>query len=42
MAEFQQKCMEGMLANGLPKWKAKLFTWTIRFAPYWKERNKRK
>lgn len=42
MKEFQDICYKGMLEHGTPKWKARLFTWTIRFAPYWKKRNSKK
>lgn len=34
--EFQKMAYEGMIADGMNKWKAKLFTWMIKFAPRWK------
>lgn len=39
--EFQAICFDGMRKNGTPWIIAKFFAWTIRFAPYWKERNKK-
>jgi len=36
LKEFQKMSYEGMIAHGMNKWQAKLFTWLIRFAPRWK------
>ncbi len=33
---FQKICYEGMVKNGMSKWKAKLFSFMVRFAPRWK------
>ena len=40
MKEFQKICYEAMRKNGTPWILAKLFSFSIRFAPYWKQRNK--
>lgn len=40
LEEFQEKCYESMRRNGTPWIIAKVFAWSIRFAPYWKERRK--
>lgn len=34
--EFQKLCYSQMRKNGMGKLKAKIFTFFIRFAPYWK------
>jgi hypothetical protein len=34
---FQKICYEAMVKNGMNKWKAKIFSWSIRFAPRWKK-----
>ena len=36
LKEFQKACYEKMVAGGMNKFKAKFFTWMIRFAPRWK------
>ena len=36
---FQKNAYEGMVGKGMNKYKAKFFTWLIRFAPRWKEQN---
>ncbi len=33
---FQKAAYEGMISQGMNKYKAKLFSFTIRFAPRWK------
>jgi hypothetical protein len=38
LADFQTMSYKNMVRDGIPKWKAKFFTWTIRFAPYWKNK----
>lgn len=38
LKHFQEMCYTNMVKNGLPRWKAKFFAWTIQFAPYWKGR----
>lgn len=35
--EFQKMAYDSMIKRGMNKWKAKLFTFTIRFAPRWKK-----
>ena len=35
--EFQKVCYESMVGKGMNKWKAKFFTWMIKFAPRWKK-----
>jgi hypothetical protein len=37
LKEFQKMCYESMRRNGIGKWKAKFFTFMIRFAPRWKK-----
>ena len=34
---FQKASYEGMIKGGMNKWKAKFFTFLIRFAPRWKK-----
>ncbi len=36
LKEFQKVCYESMVARGMNKFKAKIFTFMIRFAPRWK------
>ena len=36
---FQKVCYENMRKSGMNVFKAKLFTFTIRFAPRWKKQN---
>ncbi len=40
LQEFQKCCYEGMRKNGLNIILAKIFTFMIRFAPYWRKRAK--
>ncbi len=40
LEEFQQVAYENMRKWGHSWIMAKFFAWTIRFAPYWKERKK--
>jgi len=35
--EFQKVCYQEMLKGGMNKYKAKFFTFLIRFAPRWKK-----
>ena len=42
LAEFQQICYENMRKWGHSWIMAKIYAWSIQFAPYWKERNKKK
>ena len=35
--EFQRMSYEAMVASGMNKLKARIFAWSIRFAPHWKE-----
>ncbi len=37
LKEFQKMCYDSMISRGMNKWKAKLFTFMIRFAPRWKK-----
>ncbi len=36
LKDFQKVCYEHMINGGMPKLKAKLFTYMIRFAPRWR------
>jgi len=38
LKEFQKVCYESMIGRGMNKYKAKLFTFMILFAPRWKKR----
>ena len=38
MAEFQRYCYQNMVKGGMNRLKAKFLTWTIRFAPRWKNK----
>lgn len=38
---FQKVCYKAMIDSGMSKLKAKFFTWMIRFAPRWKNANKK-
>jgi hypothetical protein len=35
---FEKMCYEAMVRSGMPKLKAKIFSWSIRFAPRWKSK----
>lgn len=35
---FQEQSYAGMRANGMGWLPARFFTWSIRFAPYWKQK----
>ena len=35
---FQAIVYPAMIKKGIPSWKAKIFTWLIRFAPRWKRK----
>ncbi len=37
LKEFQRACYENMVKGGMNTWKARLFTFLIRFAPRWKK-----
>lgn len=37
LKEFQEACYQEMLKSGMNKYKAKFFTFLIRFAPRWKK-----
>lgn len=37
LKEFQRICYQKMTEKGMNKWKAKFFTFLIRFAPRWKK-----
>ena len=39
LKEFQEMCYKGMLEKGMSKWKAKFFTYCIKFAPHWKKKS---
>ena len=34
---FQKLCYQSMIRNGANKYMAKIYTWFIPFAPYWKK-----
>lgn len=38
LKEFQKLAYEGMISHGTPKLLAKFYTWTIKFAPRWKNK----
>ena len=38
LQEFQKTCYDAMRKNGKSFFTAKLFSWMIRFAPYWQKR----
>lgn len=38
LKEFQRVCYESMIARGVNKYMAKLYTFMIRFAPRWKNK----
>ncbi len=38
LKEFQATTYKNMVDGGMNKFKAKLFTWMIRFAPRWKKK----
>ena len=38
LKEFQKASYEGMVSNGMNKYLAKFYTFTIRFAPRWKKK----
>jgi hypothetical protein len=38
LEDFKKRCYEGMIKNGTNKYLAKFFTWTIQFAPYWRNK----
>lgn len=40
LKEYQKLCLDSMIAKGKSKWKARFFTWMIRFAPRWRNKNK--
>jgi hypothetical protein len=37
LQEYQKLCFDAMVAKGMCRWRAKFFTWMIRFAPRWKK-----
>lgn len=39
LKEFQSICYEKMIQNGMWKPQAWFFSWTIQFAPYWKNKS---
>ncbi len=39
LKEFQSICYEKMIQNGMWKPQAWFFSWTIKFAPYWKNKS---
>jgi hypothetical protein len=36
LKEFQKYCYESMVHGGMNRWKAKFFSFMVRFAPRWK------
>jgi hypothetical protein len=36
---FQEMCYRNMVKNGTPKLLARFYTWSIRYAPRWKNNN---
>lgn len=40
LREFQKLCYQGMVRGGMNRWKAKFFTFMVRFAPRWKNPGK--
>ena len=38
LAEFQKYCYEAMIHRGINKYLAKIYTFTISFAPYWRRK----
>ncbi|MDD5054714.1 MAG: zinc ribbon domain-containing protein [Candidatus Peribacteraceae bacterium] len=38
LKEFQRRCFEGMTAGGMGRFKARFFTWLVRFAPRWRRK----
>ena len=40
LKEFQKEAYKGMVGRGMNKWLAKLYTFSIRFAPRWKNPQK--
>ena len=38
LRDFQKVCYDGMRKRGVNAVRARLFTYSIRFAPYWKNR----
>jgi len=39
LKDFQKMCYQQMTKRGMNKWLAGLYTFAIRFAPYWKNSN---
>ncbi len=42
LKEYQNICYTNMVAKGMNKFQARVFTFLIRFAPRWKKANRRK
>jgi hypothetical protein len=36
LKEYQKLCFDAMVSKGMSRWKARFFTYLIRFAPRWK------